>query len=179
MAALFDEVLRVVGHWKPARHRDWHERDYRDDLAVHLKATLELDANVEKSRWLTDRRRRPDLFITSTGAMTVADADGGETIAIEMKLDLATAAEMNRLTKQVRDILARPEPPIRRLLVVAVGDTDEGLLEKLGELETGHRRPLEARSAGQVVVSRRLRVITTPLGRRRRPRRKSPEPRKA
>lgn len=157
---LIGSVAKIVERWRPAKHRGWPERRYRDQLLIFIQTKGDSFMNVEKSKFLTDRVRRPDIRITAPDD-NVQEKELSEIVYVELKLNLASHQEYNRLMLQIYDILKRPEPPTRGLIVGLIGDTNPLFFEKLLALEGENERPRIIK--GNRKFSRRLRVLSIPL----------------
>jgi len=101
---LFDEVYNLVINWKPQkRYRD--HQGYRDDLLKFL------------------RKNRPyPIEVKKEAGGSRCDIGVAKSVGIELKKDLKTKAEVDRLMGQLNEY--RREYPLG-LIVVLVGNTDE------------------------------------------------------
>jgi hypothetical protein len=150
-----EALLQAVKGWKPRRFVAWSERQYSDHLFDFLQGRLDPSVAVERSRYLTDRSRRPDL------RLAFETPSGTERLFVEAKLDLGGEGEYRRLQEQIGTYMNRVEPPVSRLLVLVVGTCRADYVTRLDAQSAASERLI--RQGGAEKLSRRLRFAHVPL----------------
>jgi|BEDMetMinimDraft_2_1075160.scaffolds.fasta_scaffold03312_3 hypothetical protein len=119
--SLFDRVVRLINDWQP----NWRRRTenaHRDDLKDYLMNTLEEKYTVR----CDDGRGLADIAVDNK-------------IAIELKLNLNTKAEINRLDGQIGDFLEE----YKSLIVVLLGNTKPEIVRQVKRNVTRRLREYE------------------------------------
>lgn len=109
-------LCRAINDWNPEELR--RERDYRDSLADHLRGYAP-GARIECE--YRDSGTTIDICVEWDHLF------GTERVLIELKRELNTKAEYNRLVGQITDM----KPDKNNIIVVLCGDTSAEWLDRL------------------------------------------------
>jgi len=120
--SLFDECIDVINDWKP-KQKYPKETDYRNDLMNFL-----LDELEEQSSGI-DFGAPENIKVTKEDGRGLCDiAVGHKQVGIELKKDLKSKSQMNRLQGQMDDYEDDYEEGV---IVVLVGDVSKGVVSEL------------------------------------------------
>ena len=115
----FDKILRIIKEWHPSK--DYRsEAGYRDDLLKHIR--MELKKEKETILGPPERHR-----IRKESGRHLADIGIDDNIGIELKRNLSSQSELDRLVGQIR----RFKGDYRHIIVVLCGRTNEERLDAL------------------------------------------------
>lgn len=114
----FSPILHAVQQWMPSR-RFRSEEGYRNDLVAYLEK--EFGAHSVKPE---ARRRMVDIEVIGPGLLSF-----GEDVGIEIKANLQSKSEMNRLIGQ----LESDTKYFQQVICVLCGDTDPKLGREVAE----------------------------------------------
>ncbi len=136
---LFDKVFRLSENWVPKqKHPD--EDKYRDDLMGFLREELNKPSGFGMQE---------PVKIRKESGRALADIAINEKIGIELKKDLKTQSQIDRLVGQIR----RYKKGYEDIIIVLVGKTND---EALDELNDAVR---EARSDAFSLQQKRIVII--------------------
>jgi len=113
---LLANLCRAIGKWEPEDFP--RERDYRDSLAAHLRV------------YAPDARIECEYRHLGTTADICVEWDGfisTERVLIELKRNLNSKSEFNRLVGQIADL----KPDRTNIIVVLCGETSAQWLDRL------------------------------------------------
>jgi len=113
----FDKVVRIVKKWTP-RKEYRSETGYRDDLIVFIRKELK-----RESIWGPPERHK----IQKESGRHLADIGINNQIGIELKRNLKSKGELNRLVGQIEDY----KESYRYIIIVLCGNTDADKLDAL------------------------------------------------
>lgn len=117
VSGLLPGFVRLVEHWDPGSLDT--ETAYRDSLLKFLRTAVPEDCRVERE--YRHGGTTADIFISWKGLLFNSE------VFVEMKRNLQKKASFDRLVGQLEGL----EPGKRKILLVLVGCTDEGLLGRL------------------------------------------------
>jgi hypothetical protein len=124
--SLFDECLDLVRKWKP-RNEYPNELKYRDDLMDFLHINLNQSNNLFSGRRNVKIKKEASRSLCDVGI-------GNSQVGIELKKDLKTKSQINRLQGQIEDY---EDDYNEGVIVVLVGKIDKfvenDLLHKLNK----------------------------------------------
>jgi hypothetical protein len=113
---LLANLCRAIDDWNPEQFAT--ERDYRDSLLAHLRSCAP-GARIESE--YRDSGTTADICVEWDRLL------GTERVLIEMKRNLNTKAEYNRLVGQITDM----KPGKNNIIVLLCGETSAEWLDRL------------------------------------------------
>jgi DNA polymerase/3'-5' exonuclease PolX len=116
---LFNEVLDLVESWEP-KEKYPNEDKYRNDLMAFLREELNKPSLLSAPQALKIRKE---------SGRALADIAINEKIGIELKKDLKTQSQVDRLVGQIR----RYKKGYEDVIIVLVGKTSDEALDELKE----------------------------------------------
>ena len=116
-SGLIPNLIRLIGDWQPGGLAS--ELKYRDSALQFIRNNVPSDCRVERE--YRHNGTTTDIYLKWNGVFF-----NGE-VFVEVKRDLNKKATLDRLVGQVESL----EPGKRNIVIVLVGDTDEGLLRRL------------------------------------------------
>jgi len=142
MNGLLPTFVKLVQSWSPPKLKT--ETDYRDHLLDFIRSSVPDDARVERE--YRHRGTTMDLYVAWKGIIQKDD------LAFELKKDLKKKTDFDRLVGQIEGL----DPRSNKILVVLIGETDEGLLGRLKEKYASELRGDFDESASLAIVNVRL-----------------------
>lgn len=118
--SLFDECINLINEWQP-KQRYKNELNYRDDLMNFLNQKLNHSNDLFSGN-------RFVLIKKEDGRGLCDIAVGNRRVGIELKKDLKSKSQINRLQGQIDDYA---EDYQEGVIVVLVGNTDEYIENEL------------------------------------------------
>lgn len=112
-------VKRIREEWRPGEKAT--EIAYRDSLLKFLRDLVPEDCRVERE--YRHEGTTADIYLSWKGLMF------NDEIFVEMKRNLQKKAAYDRLIGQIEEL----KPAKHRIILVLVGETDEGLVGRLNE----------------------------------------------
>ena len=125
---IFDKVYSLIQSWQPKKEYPTEE-GYRDDLLQFLRE------NLNRSDWLGISHR---YSIQKESGRCLADIGIDRRVGIELKRNLKSKAEADRLIGQVKGYLKEYEEGV---IIVLCGRTDNDKLEYLRDLLSEYSEP--------------------------------------
>ena len=117
ISGLLPGLVRLVENWEPGLLET--ETAYRDSMLKFFRNAVPEDCRVERE--YRHGGTTTDIFISWKGLLFSSD------VFVEIKRNLQKKARFDRLVGQLEGL----EPGKRKILLVLVGNTDEGLLGRL------------------------------------------------
>jgi len=119
LGGLFEDTIRIVKRWKPKKFSN--EKEYTNDLVDFLR--YEFKGNHNSFEIGIQRR----ISVTKEDGRGLCDIAINKKIGIELKKDLKSKSEINRLVGQTVGY----KKDYQDVIIVLVGDTKEDALELL------------------------------------------------
>ena len=117
ISGLLPGLVRLVENWEPDLLKT--EKEYRDSLLKFFRSTIPEDCSVERE--YRHGGTTTDIFVSWKGLLFSSD------VFVEIKRNLQKKAHFDRLVGQLEGL----QPGKHKILLVLVGNTDEGLLSRL------------------------------------------------
>jgi hypothetical protein len=117
--SLFDECLGLIREWNPKKEYP-NELKYRDDLWKFLNSKLNKNQNVFS--------QREHIRVKKEASRSLCDIGINRKVGIELKKDLKTKSQINRLQGQIEDYEDDYEEGV---IVVLVGKNNEQVENEL------------------------------------------------
>jgi len=150
--SLFYDILQIIKDWNP-KAKYSTESKYRDDLIRCLRKNLNHPGNCvfDSPIWGSDSSRQH--LIKKEAGRSLADIGIDNEIGIELKRNLKTKSQINRLVGQVVDYLGG----YFYVIIVLCGHTEQ---EAVDVLEHNLRRIVRPSSSSPFGQERLVRIIS-------------------
>lgn len=116
-SGLMPGIVKLIQQWQPGELAS--EIKYRDSLLGFIRNAVPSDCRVERE--YRHEGTTTDIFLAWTGLLFKAE------IFLELKRNMNKKAILDRLVGQIESL----QPGKNIIVVVLVGDTDQGLLARL------------------------------------------------
>jgi len=116
---LFNDVIHIINHWNP-KSKYPNETKYRDELLEYIRDGL----NSNNSMFGISRGR---VSVKKEDSRGLCDIGIDRRIGIELKKDLKSKAQVNRLIGQIVNY----KRDYQDIIILLVGDTNKEALENL------------------------------------------------